>query len=102
MYFQHFILHNWADTDGIKILKNTAIGMKKGYSKLLLNELALPDTGCLLFPALMDILMMGTHVGAERTERQWQALLEAAGLQINKFWRPSGDGEGIIKVMLID
>ena len=76
--------------------------MKKGYSKLLLNELALPDTGCPLFPAMMDILMMGTHVGCERTERQWQMLLEKAGLQVKKFWRPPGDGEGIVEAMLGD
>ena len=73
--------------------------MKKGYSKLILNELVLPDTGCPLFPASMDVFMMGVHTGIERTEKE---LLESAGLQVKRFWRPPGDGEGIVEAMLSD
>ena len=74
--------------------------MKRGYSKLLLNEFILPDRGATLFPTGLDLNMMAMHAGMERTEKQWSLLLEKAGFKIIKFWRPEGDGEGVVEAML--
>ena len=74
--------------------------MKKGYSQILLNELILPDKGCPLFQAGMDLNMMAMHAGMERTQKQWVELLDSAGFEITKFWLAPGDGEGVIEVVL--
>lgn len=57
----HFrsVLHDWSDSDCIAILKNTAMAMKPGYSRLLLSEFVLPAKNVPLYPALLDISMMG-------------------------------------------
>ena len=77
--------------------------MEPGYSKILLSEAILPDTGCSLLQAGLDIEMMGMHAGMERTRAQWKKLLEGEGFSIVQFWMsPGGDGEGIVEVELKD
>jgi hypothetical protein len=73
--------------------------MEKEYSRLLINEFVLPDTGCDLHPALMDIMMMSLACGIERTEKQWRGLLESVGLEIVKIWRSPGV-ESVIETKL--
>ena len=99
-YFTHYILHNWNDEKALQILKQTASAMTKGYSKLLLNEWILPDSGCTLYEALIDIQMMMGFSGMERTRSQWQELLEKAGLKLDRFWLPPEFGEGIVEASL--
>lgn len=74
--------------------------MTKGYSKLYLNEWILPDTGCSLYEATVDMLMMSAFAGMERTQKQWTELLGRAGLQVEKFWLVDEFGEGIIEASL--
>ena len=73
--------------------------MKKGYSKILLNEFVLPDERCLLLPVGMDLNIMAMHAGQERTRSQWQDLLGKVGLEPT-FWIPEGGGEGIVEAAL--
>lgn len=58
-YYFRSIFHDWPDADCIKILKRTAEAMTPGYSKLLLSEFILPASNTPLYPALLDINMMG-------------------------------------------
>ena len=58
-YYFRSIFHDWPDADCITILKNTAASMTPGYSKLLLSEFVLPANNTPLYPALLDINMMG-------------------------------------------
>jgi len=60
--------------------------MDKRYSRLLINDLVLPDAGSDLHPALLDIMMMSLCSGMERTEKQWRGLLDSVGLEIVKVW----------------
>ena len=77
--------------------------MEPGYSKILLSEVILPDTGCSLLQAGLDIQMMGMHAGMERTRAQWKRLLEGEGFRIVKFWMaPGGDGQGVVEAELKD
>ena len=96
----HYILHNWDDESSVRILSNTASAMTKRYSKLYLNEWILPDVGCPLFPAAVDIQMMMNFGGMERTENQWKELLRRAGLKPVRFWQSPGFGEGIVEAEL--
>lgn len=60
--------------------------MEMGYSRLLISEFVLPDTGAALLPASLDFLMMTLMGGIERTESQWRSLLDSVGLEIVKIW----------------
>ena len=73
--------------------------MKPGYSKLILGEFILPNTGTPLLAAGFDLQMMVLHSGMERSERQWRTLLEGAGLTVARVSNPQGTGEGIIEAV---
>lgn len=104
VYYFRQIFHDWPDADCIKILKNTAAAMKKGYSKLIINEFILPLRNVPLYPALLDVNMMCVLNGMERTTEQWTKLLDVAGLKVLKWhqFSESGDEEGIIEAELKD
>ena len=73
--------------------------MTPGYSRLLIFEYILQDTNNALYPVLLDMNMLALLSGMERSKRQWQALLEEAGLEIVKFWTVKGGDEGLIEAM---
>ncbi|KAI4275362.1 MAG: hypothetical protein L6R38_005883 [Xanthoria sp. 2 TBL-2021] len=100
----HFraIFHDWPDDSCRQILSHTAAAMKQKYSKLLISEFVLPDMDTPLFPATLDIQMMGLHAGMERSERQWRALLNLAGLEVAKIWQGVKGGEAVIEARLKD
>lgn len=99
-YFLQSILHNWPTTSCRIILRNLAFAMTKGYSKLLISDLVLPNVRCPLPLAGLDLAMMFWHTGMERSEDQWQDLLSSEGLKIIKIWNsPGGDG-AVIEAML--
>ena len=74
--------------------------MTPGYSKILLNELVIPDLGCGIIAAQVDITMMVCAASEERSESQWRELLGAAGLKIEKIWTDVPEAESIIEVVL--
>ncbi|KAL8832258.1 MAG: hypothetical protein Q9170_004946 [Blastenia crenularia] len=98
----HFraIFHDWPDSSCQQILTHTAAAMKPDYSKLLISEFVLTDTDTALFPATLDIQMMGLHAGMERSEKQWRGLLDSAGLEVVKIWQEVKGGEGVIEATL--
>ena len=84
----------------MEILSKIAPAMRKGYSKILLNEFVLPDQGASLIATQVDMTMMVALAGAERTESQFKALVDAAGLQLTKIWGDDPDTERIIEIEL--
>ncbi|CAI7573252.1 unnamed protein product [Penicillium palitans] len=98
-YYMHSVLHDWPDDLCRKILANTVAAMKPGYSKLLVNENVIPDTGAYWETTSLDLIMMEIGSG-ERTERQWHALLESAGLKIVKIWTAQRGVESLIECEL--
>ncbi|CZR65029.1 related to O-methyltransferase [Phialocephala subalpina] len=100
-YFMANIMHNWTDADCKKILENVAKVMVKGYSRLLLSDHILPSTGCSLPSFGRDIGMLSLHGGVERSENQWTALLESAGLKVVQFYHLER-GEGLVEAVLHD
>ncbi|KAI0839341.1 sterigmatocystin 8-O-methyltransferase [Hypoxylon sp. FL0890] len=100
-YFYHHILHDWSDQKCLEILEQVTKAMKPRYSKLLLHEMIIPDQGASTFHAMLDMTMMAFNAGMERTERQWEELLNQAGLEVVKFWPPlQEDADGIVEAML--
>lgn len=74
--------------------------MRKGYSRILINDWVLADSGSPLFPATMDINMMALLSGMERAEKHWHALLGSVGLRIDKIWGRGSESESLIEAVL--
>lgn len=80
-YYIHRCLHDWPDSDCLVILQHLAAAMIPGVSRLLISEIVMPRSGVDIQTAWSDINML-TFGGIERTEKQWRALLDSAGLKI--------------------
>lgn len=74
--------------------------MTKGYSKLLINEIVIPNEGAHWASTAMDIVMMSFLSANERTERGWRALLEPIGFKIAKIWTYEPGTESLIEAEL--
>ena len=98
----HSVLHDWTDDDCRRILANVVPAMKPGYSKLLINENVIPSTNAYWETTSLDIIMMADFASTERTETQWRALVESAGLKITKIWTVRRGVESLIECELAD
>jgi len=97
-YFMRRIMHDWGDEDCKNILRNIVPSMSVD-SKILINDLVLPDENCERRMALNDLVMM-SFGGMERTKSQWTALLQEAGLEIRNIWTKAGENLSVIEAML--
>jgi len=100
-YYLHMVLHDWPDSECVKILANIIPAMKKGHSKILLNEIVIPDRNANWFCTSLDILMMMVHAAQERTESDWRTLLETVGLKVTKIWDCEGTPQKLIEAELV-
>ena len=53
--------------------------LEKGYSRILLQEMVVPDKGAHWQLTSLDWELMMHFGGAERTEAQWRELIESTG-----------------------
>lgn len=74
--------------------------MEEGYSRILIDDYVLPNTGASMRGASMDFLMMMFCSGIERTRSQWEKLLDSSGLEIVKVWGTRSDFEQVIEAQL--
>lgn len=79
-YFRH-VLHNWPEAECIKILQATIPALGP-HSRIILDEVVLPDVGVPWQAAYMDITMMSLFGAVERTKTEWETLIDKAGLKI--------------------
>ena len=86
-YYLRTVLHDWPDKQARQILSNIRAAMSKD-SMLLLNENWLPESDVPLYPAEIDMTMMALFSSLERTQKQWENLLESAGFKVIKVWTP--------------
>lgn len=84
-YYLHTVLHDFPDKQSIQILKTIREAMTS-ESVLLLNENFLPEKDVPLYNAEMDFSMLALFSAMDRTNQEWIALLEAAGLEVVKIW----------------
>ncbi len=80
-YLLRRVIHDWEDADAVKILDNVRRAMGTGGTLLLVEGLV--DSA--VNPAgLMDLMMLVLG-GRERTEADFQTLLQSAGFSINRI-----------------
>ncbi|KAL2869497.1 S-adenosyl-L-methionine-dependent methyltransferase [Aspergillus lucknowensis] len=99
-YYMHSVLHDWADADCRRILSNLVPALKRGHSKILINENVIPSTNAYWETTSLDIIMMADFASQERTEKQWHALVESVGLKIVKIWTARRGVESLIECEL--
>jgi hypothetical protein len=92
-------LHDWPDHICIDILKNTAAAMEKGKSCIVIAECLVPPVGTDLETAWLDLGMMAL-TGAERTQKDWEELLDAAGLKLERVYTAPGTNHGAMQAVL--
>jgi hypothetical protein len=67
--------------------------MIPGYSKLIINDLVLPDMGASEMQTRFDLAMMTINSGMERSASEFNQLLEKAGFKVTGVWAwPDKDG----------
>ena len=89
MYHIRHCLHDRSDKDCVQILKQIGPAIKPGISRLLISESVLPETGVDVESGWMDVTMM-TVSGAERTEPQWEKILDESGFKLHKTYHAPG------------
>lgn len=91
------IIHDHQDGQAQEILRNTISAFDKD-SLLLIDDIVLPESGVVPWRATMaDLNMMSALAAKERSEKEWYALLESAGLKIIKIWKYAAEtGDSII------
>ncbi|KAJ6001354.1 hypothetical protein N7522_006581 [Penicillium canescens] len=99
-YSLHSILHDWSDGDGVRILENLVPALKKGYSRVLLNEIVVSEEHPTLAATSMDMMMLAHFAVRERTEAEWRGILETAGLRITAIYTYPGVAESLIEAEL--
>jgi hypothetical protein len=78
-------LHNHPDHKVRQLLEHTKSVMEAD-SVMLLDEMVLPETGVNAYATSMDLVMMSAFAAMERTESQWQKLIESVGLRLVKTY----------------
>ncbi|KAF2846797.1 S-adenosyl-L-methionine-dependent methyltransferase [Plenodomus tracheiphilus IPT5] len=100
-YLLQHILHNHASPHAcIQILRNITAAMKPGYSKLLIKELLVPERNASWVLTSLDVNVMQSLSGIERTEDQFRELLEEVGLKVEGIWRCESAVDVVIEAVL--
>ena len=73
--------------------------MRKGYSKIILNEMVIPDVGAGWRETQWDWTMLACLSSMERTEQQWRDLLTSVDLKVVKIWTHPDSTESIIEAV---
>ena len=77
-YLLSHILHDWPD-DQCQIILNNCRQVMKLHSKLLIVEMIIPPGNQPSIAKLLDLEMLVTTGGCERTEKEFKTLLESSG-----------------------
>ena len=82
-YLMSHILHNWSEEQCKIILRNCHKAMKF-ESKLLVVEMLIPPGNQPSIAKLLDLEMLVTTGGRERTEKEFKSLLESSGFKLSR------------------
>lgn len=88
-YYLRTVLHDWPDKQAVEILSRIREAMGPD-SLVLIHEKAMPETNIPWMAAIGDVTMMTAFASAERTGKEWESLLNKAGLKLNRIWKPEG------------
>ncbi|KAE8370459.1 S-adenosyl-L-methionine-dependent methyltransferase [Aspergillus caelatus] len=96
-YYFRSVFHDWPDDKCREILENLKVGMT-GESLLLLDEMVVSERDAPWRATLADMTMAVALSAMERTEAEWRALLDAAGLRMVKVLKYRAELEDCVMV----
>jgi hypothetical protein len=76
--------------------------MKAGTSKILINELVLPDQNAHWLTTSLDLALMTCLAARERTEREFRDLFESVGLVVKGIWKHPQGFDSVIELALAE
>jgi hypothetical protein len=82
-YVMKNIIHDWSDDDAVTILRNIRTAMAPN-GKLLLLEMVLPERANSSIGLLLDLEMLVTAGGRERTRGEYANLLSRTGFRLTR------------------
>lgn len=101
VYYLKMVLHDWPDEQCKQILSNLKLALKPGHSRILLNEIIIPETNAGWFETSVDMIMMSFHSAQERREKHWRNMIDSVGgLRVSTIWNVDGAVEKVIEVVL--
>jgi hypothetical protein len=83
-YIMKHIIHDWDDDRSVKILSNIREAMEPG-AKVLIVETVVPEGDGPHYSKLLDLEMLASPGGAERTAEEYASLLARAGLRLTRI-----------------
>lgn len=83
-YIMKHIIHDWDDERAIKIMQTIHRAMKDG-GKLLLSEMVIPEGNGPHPGKMLDLEMLTSAGGLERTEAEYARLFERSGFRLNRI-----------------
>jgi hypothetical protein len=83
VYILSHIIHDWGEAQCLSILANCHRAMSPG-SRLLIIEMVLPEGNTFHPGKMLDITMLATTLGQERSEPEYRALLEKAKFKLRR------------------
>ena len=83
LYLLSHVLHDWSEPECLIILTNCHLAMPPG-SRLLILEMVLPEGNTFHPGKMLDITMLATTQGQERTEAEYRTLLHKANFQLTR------------------
>ncbi|SPO07028.1 related to O-methyltransferase B [Cephalotrichum gorgonifer] len=102
-YYMHSVLHDWPDEVAAQIIARIKEAMKPGYSRLLINENVVPPEKAQWEATALDIMMLTLLSSRERTQGDWEHLVqELGGLRITKIYTAANGVESIIECELVE
>jgi hypothetical protein len=99
-YYLHSIMQDWNDEVNTQILSAIVPAMKKGYSKVLVNDFVVPNVGAHWVQTCLDWELMASLGARHRTEAEHQKLYEGAGLKVTGLWRHPQSLDALIELEL--
>ncbi|MFF4157112.1 methyltransferase [Streptomyces sp. NPDC001678] len=95
------ILHDWEDDQSVTILRNCRRTLAPG-GRVLVIDAVIPPGNAPHQAKTLDLLLMASLVGRERTEREFEALFTEAGLRLTRVI-PTGTVLSIVEgVAVVD
>jgi hypothetical protein len=83
-YIMKHIIHDWDDERALTILKNINAAMEPG-GRVLIVEAVVPEGNAPHYSKLLDLEMLASPGGIERTAQEYAALLAEAGLRLERI-----------------
>lgn len=83
-YMMKHIIHDWNDEDSTRILRNISAAMKP-EGRVLIIEVVVPEGNEPHFSKIMDLEMLVSPGGVERTAAEYRELLAGAGLRLTRI-----------------